>query len=487
MPTPSVQTDRGQVPLPRTDVLIIGAGISGIDAAWHLQQYCPQMSYQIIERQDNFGGTWRTHSFPGIRSDSDLFTFGFHWKPWTGTPIASAGEILKYLGEAIDEQHLESRIHYSQHVTGAHWETANKCWRVECTNLEDGTHRTLHCNFLWMCQGYFDHQQPYQPEFPGMDRFDGAIVHPQHWPSELDHRDRNVVVIGSGATAATLIPALAKDSRHVTMLQRSPTYYFARPNSNELADVLAPLELPDEWFHEIMRRKMLHEQREITRRSFEEPESLRRDLLAAAQQYLGDEYPLEPHFTPSYRPWQQRLAIVPDGDLFKAIRAGAASVVTDHIECFNEHGILLKSGQQLNADIIVTATGLQLCPLGNIPFTIDNKALNFGECTGRHGIMFTGVPNLAWVFGYLRTSWTMRATLVSQFVCRLLQHMEQRRYAIATPQLRESDRDMTILPFVEDDNFNAGYLKRGMHLMPKQGDREPWVFSFFYQPHHQCN
>ncbi len=461
------------------DVLIVGAGISGIDAAYHLQQNCPGKSFALLDRQAAFGGTWRLHKFPGIRSDSDLFTFGYKWKPWTGVPIATAEEILKYLDEAIDEQDLRQHIRYRQHVESAVWSTADARWTLTVVDLETEDRWQITCTFLWMCQGYYK-QTGYVPDYPEADRFTGPLVHPQNWPDDLDHAGKKVVVIGSGATAATLIPAVAETAAHVTMLQRSPTYFFPRPKVDEFAETLRALDLPDEWIHEIMRRKYLLESQEVTRRSFEEPEGLKADLLAAAQEYLGEDYELDPHFTPSYRPWRQRLALIPDGDLFQAIRAGSASVVTDEIDRFQESGILLKSGKTLEADIIVSATGFDLCVLGDIAFEIDGAPLKLEDCWAHRGIMFSGVPNLAWVFGYLRSSWTLRADMVSGFVCRLLNHMDAQDATIVTPGLREEDRDMPERPFVDPENFNAGYLMRSMHKMPKQGDRQPWIFSQDY-------
>ncbi len=462
------------------DVLIVGAGISGIDAAYHLQREFPDRTFELVDRQQSFGGTWRTHKYPGIRSDSDLYTFGFSWKPWTGVPIATADEILAYLDEAIDEQDIRRHIRYRKSVVKAEWSSDSSHWAVTIHDLDTSERETVICNFMWMCQGYYRHEKGYTPDFPGMNDFAGAIVHPQEWPEDLDYRDKKVVVIGSGATAATLIPAMAQDCRHITMLQRSPTYFFARPNNNELADALAPLDLPEQWTHEIMRRKSLHDQKTITHRSFADPEGLRDDLLSTAQYYLGENYPIDPHFTPHYRPWRQRLAVVPDGDLFKSIRAGQASVVTDQIESFMHDGIQLKSGQALEADVIITATGFNMCVLGDIDFVIDGEPLDVSQCVGHRGIMYTGVPNLAWMFGYLRTSWTMRADLIAGFVCRIFQHMDDNHYEVVTPQLRAEDADMPLLPFIDEENFNAGYLMRSMHLLPKQGDREPWVFSQDY-------
>lgn len=461
------------------DVLIVGAGISGIDAAYHLQQNCPGKSFALIDRQEAFGGTWRLHKFPGIRSDSDLFTFGYSWKPWTGVPIATAEEILKYLDEAIEEQGLREHIHYGQQVESALWSTADARWTVTVLDNESGARRQITCAFLWMCQGYYK-QTGYVPDYPGAERFGGPLVHPQGWPEDLDYQGKKVVVIGSGATAATIIPALAEKAGHVTMLQRSPTYFYARPKVDELAEQLRVLDVPDEWTHEIMRRKYLFESALITKRSFEEPDGLKADLLAGARAYLGEDYDIDTHFTPRYRPWRQRLALIPDGDLFKAIRSGKASVETDEIESLTETGIQLKSGTSLEADIIVSATGFDLSVLGDIAFEIDGEALAFEKCWAHRGILFSGVPNLAWVFGYLRNSWTLRADLVSGFVCRLLNHMDAQGASMVMPSLRAEDEDMPELPLISSENFNAGYLVRSMHKMPKQGDRQPWIFSQDY-------
>ncbi len=462
------------------DVLIVGAGISGIDAAWHIQKNHPQRTFTLLENQDSFGGTWITHRYPGIRSDSDLFTFGYKWKPWMGAPIATAAEILKYLDEVLDENDLRRHIRYRHRVTRASWSSDEARWTVEAERLDDGQRLRFSCAFLWMCQGYYDHEEPYTPDWPGMDRFRGRIVHPQRWPEDLEYQDRNVLVIGSGATAATLVPAIAGACRHVTMLQRSPTYFAPAPNRNDVAEMLRELEIPDEWTHEIVRRKILADQQEITRRSFEEPEALKAELIGMARQYLGDDFDVETHFTPRYRPWQQRLAFIPDGDLFQGIASGQASVVTDEIETFTETGVLLKSGREIEADIIVTATGFNLRVLGGVQFDVDGAPVDFAQTVGYRGMMFTGVPNMAWVFGYFRASWTLRADLIAEFVCRLLAHMDELGAGSVTPELREADRDMPRLPWVDPENFNPGYLTRSLHLMPRQGDREPWSFTQDY-------
>ncbi|MFT6557628.1 flavin-containing monooxygenase [Sneathiella sp.] len=462
------------------DVLIIGAGISGIDAAYHLKNECPEKTFAIVENQESFGGTWRTHTYPGIRSDSDLFTFGYKWKPWSGTPIATAPEILKYLGEAIEEQGLEEHIQYSHQVKSAHWSSKDNLWTLVLLDRNADALTEITCEFLWMCQGYYRHSKGYTPDFPGMENFKGDIIHPQNWPENFDYAGKKVVVIGSGATAATLIPAMADACEHITMLQRSPTYFFPAPNRNDLADTLRELDVKPEWIHEITRLKVLQDQKVVARRSFEEPEKLKQELIAGARHYLGPDFDVETHFTPSYRPWRQRLAFVPNGDLFSAINDGKASVVTDHIEQITENGISLKSGASLDADIIITATGFNLSVLGDIEFVIDGQELDFADTWAHRGIMFSGIPNMAWVFGYLRTSWTMRANLVSEFVCKLLKHMDEKGAKRVTPQLREEDKDMPKLPFVDEENFNAGYLMRNMHLMPKQGNRQPWIFSQDY-------
>jgi cation diffusion facilitator CzcD-associated flavoprotein CzcO len=462
------------------DVLIVGAGISGIGGGYHLSDQCPGKTFAIVETQEDFGGTWRTHTYPGIRSDSDLYTFGYRFKPWVGAPIASGAEILKYMGEVIEDNDLAQHIHYNHSVNKATWSSVDKRWTLDITQVDTGERVTMTGSFLWMCQGYYRHSQGYTPEWEGMNRFQGEIVHPQTWPDDLDYADKNVVVIGSGATAATLIPAMATDCAHITMLQRSPTYFVTGKNANELADTLRELEIKEEWIHEIVRRKILHDQGLITKMSFDDPEALKEALFNGLKEILGEDYDLEPHFTPNYRPWRQRIAFVPDGDLFHGIASGKASVVTDEIELFTETGIELKSGETLQADIIVTATGFDLSVLGDVEFDIDGEALNFHERVGYRGAMFTGIPNMAWIFGYFRASWTLRADLVADFVCRLLKHMDELGVSAVTPQLRESETDMKLVPWVDPDNFNPGYLMRSLHLMPQSGEHQPWIHSQDY-------
>jgi len=468
-------------PLPaQLDVLIIGAGISGVGAACHLQQQCPDKRFALVEAQAGFGGTWRTHRYPGTRSDSDLFTFGYRFKPWRGDPIATAEQILRYMDEVIDEHHLSERIHYSHRVLSARWSSPEACWHVDIQHTPaagDPFIRQVRCNFLWMCQGYYRHAEGYTPEWPGMADFAGRTVHPQQWPQDLDLSGQRVVVIGSGATAATLVPALAGSCQHVTMLQRSPTWFATGRNANELADTLRALDIPHEWTHEIVRRKVLHDQAQIQQRCVQEPDAVATELLAGVREALGPAHAhlADVHFKPSYRPWQQRLAFVPNGDLFKAMRNDQASVVTGQIDRFVPQGILLRNGETLPADVIVTATGFNLNVLGDIDFQVDGQPLDFAQSVTWRGAMFTGLPNLVWVFGYFRASWTLRADLLGDFVCKLLQHMDTQGVRSVVPHLRPEDQGMNLAPWVRPDNFNPGYLARSMHQLPRQGDHAPWV------------
>jgi len=462
------------------DVVIVGAGISGVGSAYHLTEQCPDLSFVVLESLESFGGTWLTHTYPGIRSDSDLYTFGYRFKPWTGPPIATAEQILSYMGEVIDDNDLGRHIRYHHQISTASWSSEENLWTLEATRTDTGEVFRFTTNFLWMCQGYYRHSQGYTPEWPGMDRFHGPIVHPQTWPDDLDYAGKNVIVIGSGATAATLVPAIAGDCAHVTLLQRSPTYFVTGRNENEMADLLRGLEIPEEWIHEITRRKILADQAAVTQLSFEEPELVKQELLNGVREYLGPDYDVEKHFTPRYRPWQQRLAFIPDGDLFKGIASGKASVVTDEIETFTEAGIRLQSGEELSADLIITATGFNLNVLGDIAFTIDGEPLVFSDTVTYHGMMFTGVPNLVWVFGYFRASWTLRADLIGDFVCRLLNRMKAKGAARVTPALLPEEADLEQLPWMDPDNFNPGYLMRGMHLLPKRLDKPEWQHTQDY-------
>lgn len=462
------------------DVLIIGAGISGIAAAVRLQSECPGLRYLILEAEDSFGGTWWTHRFPGIRSDSDLHTFGYSFKPWIGPPIATADEILKYMGDVIDEHDLDQHIRYGCKVDTAAWSHSDNQWQIEAVRKADGKPVRVAANFLWMCQGYYRHNEGYMPEWDGMPDFKGPIVHTEEYPTDLDYAGKRVIVIGSGATAATVVPAMGKKAAHVTMLQRSPTYFRTGRNAIEIAETLRELQVDEDWVHEITRRKILFDQAAFTKMCLAKPEVVKEQLIGEVRRLLGPDYDVETHFTPSYRPWRQRIAFVPDADLFTAIADGKASVATGEIDCFVENGIRLASGEIVEADVIVAATGFNMNIMGDIAFSIDGAPLDFHETVSYRGMMFTGVPNLAWVFGYFRASWTLRSELVADFVCRLLQHMETKSAKSVAPALRPSEQDMATHPWIDEDDFNPQYLQRAADILPKRGDAREWSHTQDY-------
>ncbi len=457
------------------DVLIVGAGVGGIGVAHHVQEAFPDRSFVLLEAQDARGGTWWTHRYPGVRSDSDLFTYGYEWKPWRGPSIAAGEEILNYLDEVIEETDLAPHIRYHQKVTAASWSSADARWDVEVTRVDTGERLRYTTTFLWMCQGYYDHDKPYQPQWPGMDHFAGQVVHPQGWPQDLDLTGKDVVVIGSGSTAATIVPAIAQLAAHVTMLQRSPSYWLAPPLTHELATTLRALDVPEDWTHEIMRRAYAAQFNELARLAHEAPDDLHAFLMESIKPLLPEGLDIEKHFTPRYRPWQQRLAIVPEGDLFTALREGKASIVTDTIDTFTEKGIRVSSGEELFADVVVTATGFNLSPFGGVAFTVDGEPVDFAERVTWRGLMISGVPNMAYVFGYFRHSWTLRVDLVADVVTRVLTRVQELGASSVVPQLRPEDEGMEHRPWSDPENFNPGYVMRSQHVMFGQGDREPWT------------
>lgn len=466
--------------LERFDVLIVGAGISGIGSAYHLAQQCPGRSFVILESMASFGGTWLTHRYPGTRSDSDLYTFGYRFKPWTEAPIATRARILTYVETVIAENDLARHIRYKHKVISASWSSATKSWTVVVERTDTGEKLRFEANFLWMCQGYYRHAQGYTPDWPGMADFKGRIVHPQAWPEDLDYKDKRVVVVGSGATAATLIPAMAEDCAHITMLQRSPTYFNPGTNADPLADQLRALDVDEHWIHAIVRKKLLKEQNDRVRRSLDQPETVAAEMIASVKEHLGPSVDVAKHFTPRYRPWQQRVAFIPDGDFFKPFAKGKASIETGEIDHFVANGVKLKSGEVLEADIVVTATGFSLAVLGDIAFTIDGEKLNLADTVTYQGMMFTGVPNLAWVFGYFRASWTLRVELIADFLCRLFKHMDKIGARKVTVALRPEDKDMPLLSWIDPENFNPNYLMRDIHLMPKRGAKPEWQHTQDY-------
>ena len=452
------------------DVVIVGAGLSGIGAACHLRERLPDKDFVILEGRKAMGGTWDLFRYPGIRSDSDMHTLGYHFKPWKeAKAIADGPAILKYIRETAAERGIEQHIRYEHKLKSAAWSSDKGEWSL--TLDVAGVHREVRCSFLLMCAGYYSYDHGYTPVFAGRERFGGKIVHPQDWPENLDYDGKRVVIIGSGATAVTLLPELAKRAAHVVMLQRSPTYMIAFPDEDLVANVLRKI-LPEKTAYRITRWKNIRLGDFIFRQARKRPKLARRILVGHARKMLGKDY-ADKHFNPDYAPWEQRLCLVPNDDLFEAIKSGKGSVVTDRIETFTETGIRLASGEELEADIIVTATGLDIVVLGGVGFTVDGQPVDFANTFTYRGIMMQGMPNLVSTFGYINASWTLRADLIAQFSCRLLEHMRDRGYKVCTPQLRESERDMQQHPYVE--GFSSGYLQRVMAALPKQGDREPWL------------
>jgi cation diffusion facilitator CzcD-associated flavoprotein CzcO len=460
------------------DVLIVGAGISGIGAACHLQRECPGRTYAILEGRDDIGGTWDLFRYPGVRSDSDMHTLGYDFKPWTAEKaIADGPSIMAYLRETVAEHGVGPHIRFGHLVRAADWDSASATWTVTAERRSDGAIVTFTARFLFMCSGYYSYRKGHMPDFPGIDTYRGTLVHPQAWPDGLDHSGKRVLVIGSGATAMTVVPAMAATAAHVTMLQRTPTYVAAGPDIDRLANALRKV-LPDGLAYRITRRKNVALQQMIYRRTRTKPAKVKEYLLKKVRKELPG-VDIDRHFTPPYDPWDQRLCLVPNGDLFRAIREGTASVVTDRIDTFTEHGVRLVSGQQIDADIVVAATGLELVTLGEVAVSVDGAAVDFAQTWTYKGFMYSDVPNLASSFGYINASWTLRADLICRYVCRLLNHMAATSTAQCTPRLRPSDRTMTARPWIE--HFSAGYMQRAMHLMPKQGDREPWINPQNYQ------
>ena len=453
------------------DIMIVGAGLSGIGAAYHLQTKCPGKSYVILESRNSIGGTWDLFRYPGIRSDSDMHTLGYNFKPWReAKTIADGASILKYVRETADENNIEGHIRYGHAVKKASWSSESATWTIE---VETRSQTIVYsCNFLLMCSGYYSYEKGYTPKFEGVEQFEGKIVHPQKWPEDLNYHGKKVIVIGSGATAITLVPELAKDAERVTMLQRSPTYIFSRPDKDVTANWLRKL-LPEKIAYAITRWKNINFSQFFYRRARTQPQKVKDMLLDTVRQELGTDYDIETHFTPRYNPWDQRICLVPNGDLFEALKTGKADVVTDEIDTFSKNGILLKSGKELAADIIVTATGLNLLVLGGVEFSVDDRQVDFHQTYTYKGLMYSDVPNLVSTFGYVNASWTLRADLTAEYVCRLINHMDEMGVRQCTPRLRDEDRDMPARPFI--DNFSSGYIQRVMHLFPKQGDRYPWI------------
>ncbi len=452
------------------DVIIVGAGLSGIGAARQLQDNCPGKTFAILESRDAIGGTWDLFRYPGIRSDSDMYTMGYDSKPWLSPKaIADGPSILSYVKEAAHERGIDKLIRFGHRMKHAAFSSSDARWTVDCAR---GSERvSLSCKVLFVCSGYYNYAHGHMPAFAGCADFSGRIVHPQQWPQDLDYSGKRVVIIGSGATAMTLVPAMAEQAAKVTMLQRSPTYVVSLPAKDPIATFLRAV-LPEKLAYKLTRAKNVWFQRYIYQQTRQQPEKMRARLINMVRKQLGPDFDVEKHFTPSYMPWDQRLCLVPDADLFKVLRAGRAEVVTDEIERFTTHGIQLKSGQELPADIVVTATGLDLEVLGGATYSVDGKPVVFAETFSYKGMMFSDVPNLIYTLGYINASWTLRSELVAEFVCRLVNRMAEIGSTRCTPRLRPSDSGMT--PHLMIENFSPGYMRRALHLFPKQGDRDPW-------------
>jgi cation diffusion facilitator CzcD-associated flavoprotein CzcO len=457
------------MPLEHVDVLIVGAGLSGIGAACHLQANCPGKSYAILEARDRIGGTWDLFRYPGIRSDSDMYTLGYSFRPWReDKSIAEGSSILDYIRETAGENGIERRIRFDHQVVRAEWSTADARWTVEATRGDTQETVRMSAGFLFTCSGYYRYDEGYTPDFRGAERFAGRIVHPQHWSEDIDYAGKRVVVIGSGATAVTLVPSMARRAAHVTMLQRSPSYIVSLPAEDPIAKQLRRF-LPAKIAAPIMRWKNVL----LTMASFQlsrrRPGLMRKLVRKGLERRLPAGYDIDTHFNPTYDPWDQRLCLVPNGDLFEAIGNGSASVVTDRIDTFTEHGIRLASGTELQADLVVTATGLNLLALGGIEIAVDGQEIVLPQTMSYKGMMLGGVPNFAFAVGYTNASWTLKCDLTCEYVCRLLNHMDKLGYVQCTPH----NRDPSVLerPFID---FSSGYVQRSIDKFPKQGSKAPW-------------
>ena len=464
-----------QTPVEHLDVLVVGAGISGIGAGRYLKTELPATSFAVLEARAASGGTWDLFRYPGIRSDSDLHTFGYEFKPWRDEQsIADAPRILAYLRETITENGLDAHIRYHHRVLAASWSTADARWTVDVERTDTGERLQLSAGWLFCAGGYYRYDEGFTPVFPGRERFRGPIVHPQHWPEDLDHAGKRVLVIGSGATAVTLVPAMAGIAGHVTMLQRTPSYVMPVPRNDALADRLRAL-LGEERAFALTRRKNIARGIGIWKFCQKYPRAARRLIRWVNTKQLPEGYPVDEHFNPPYDPWDQRLCAVPDGDLFRAIRNGTADVVTDRIETFTEDGVLLASGRELEADVIVTATGLNVQAIGGISLTVDGDPVHLPDTVAYKGMMLSGVPNFVLAIGYTNSSWTLKIGLLCEHFCRLLAYMDAHGYDVARPEPR--DPDMPTRPFLD---FAAGYIQRAVDQLPRQGDRMPWLTSMSY-------
>jgi len=452
------------------DVLIVGAGLSGIAAACHIQAKCPDRSFAILEARGAIGGTWDLFRYPGIRSDSDMFTLGFGFRPWPDAKaIADGPAIREYVRDTARDHGVDEHIRFHHKVLRAEWSTADARWTVECERTDTGERVRLTSEFLFGCTGYYRYDEGFTPPLPGIERFGGEVVHPQHWSDDVDYAGKRVVVVGSGATAVTLVPAMAGEAEHVTMLQRTPSYVISLPNRDPVADLLRRTRLPDRIVHPIVKWKNVLLMMGSFQLSRRRPDLMKKLIRRGALRMLPAGYEVDTHFNPPYNPWEQRLCLVPDGDLFEAIGRGDASIVTDRIATFTERGIRLESGRELEADLVVTATGLNLLALGGMNLAVDGREIVLNDTISYKGIMLSGVPNFAIALGYTNASWTLKCELICEYVCRLLNHMTEHGHRIARP--RDRDPSVPTQPFLD---LQSGYVLRALAKFPRQGMAEPW-------------
>ncbi|GAA6135239.1 NAD(P)/FAD-dependent oxidoreductase [Oceaniserpentilla sp. 4NH20-0058] len=451
------------------DALIIGAGLSGISMACHLKQQCPNKSFAILERRQAIGGTWDLFRYPGIRSDSDMASFGFDFRPWDGLSVlANGGDIREYINETAREFEVDGKVHFGLKTTQANWDSQQNIWQV--TTINEATQETIQytCDFLIPCTGYYNYDQGFLPEFKGYNDFKGDIIHPQKWPENLDYAEKNVVIIGSGATAVTLVPAMADKTKHITMLQRSPSYVFTVPSIDKFSGLLKKF-LPNKVVFSFARKRNIFLQRTFFKAAKRWPEFIRKLAIRGVKRQTKGKVDLN-HFSPNYKPWDQRMCAVPDGDLFKAILNGQASVVTDHIDHFTETGIQLKSGKHLDADIIVTATGLNIQLLGGMSLYKDGQKVELNNLMTYKAVLAENMPNIAWIFGYTNSSWTLKADISAAYVCRLFNYMDENNFCVVVPENKsEQSLDETIM-----DDMQSGYIQRAKDVLPKQGANHPW-------------
>jgi monooxygenase len=457
------------------DVLIVGAGLSGIGAACHLQRRCPGKSFAIVESRAAMGGTWDLFRYPGIRSDSDMFTLGYSFKPWEAAEaIADGPSIRSYVKEAALEHGVESKIRFNSRVVHAEFCSRTARWTVEVERTDSGKRSSLSCGFLFGCTGYYRYDEGYTPTFAGLESYQGQLVHPQHWPEDLDYADKRVLVIGSGATAVTLLPAMAEKAAHVTMLQRSPSYVLSLPGRDPIARLVRRV-LPTKAAYSLIRWKNVLLAMTLFNLSRRAPGLIKKVVRKGVESRLPKDYDIDTHFKPTYQPWDQRMCLVPDGDMFKALSSGRASIVTDRIETFTERGVRLASGEELEADIVVTATGLNLLVMGGISLSVDGRGVDISKTVGYKGMMFSGIPNMAMTLGYTNSSWTLKADLVAEYVCRLLGHMDRNGYDRCTPRL--PGPSVATEPFLD---LQSGYVQRSINELPKQGAVAPWRLNQNY-------